>query len=112
MKKIYISGPMRGRYRNNFPAFDAAAIKLDREGFETYNPAQRDRQEYGTDVEFWGELTAKEHGFDIRNALGTDLEWICRHGDAIAMLPGWENSRGAKAEWALAVALGLEIRYL
>jgi hypothetical protein len=40
------------------------------------------------------------------DALADDTAWICKEADAIALLPGWENSKGAKAELALAEALG------
>ena len=53
-------------------------------------------------------IAAKEHGFNLREALGADLAWICAEADAVAMLPGWETSRGATAERATAIALGLE----
>jgi hypothetical protein len=49
---------------------------------------------------------------NIHEALGEDLDWICRKADALAMLPGWRNSRGARAEHATAVALDLHIIYL
>lgn len=45
----------------------------------------------------------------MRVALGVDLGWICAEADAVALLPGWERSKGATAERAAAVALGLEI---
>ena len=107
MSRFYIAGAMRGHYRNNFQAFDAAAAILRAQGHEVFNPAERDRETYGPKIEF-----EDVEGFDIRDALGADLEWICKHADGIALLPGWENSRGAKAEWATAVALDLTLRYL
>ena len=48
----------------------------------------------------------------LRIMLGSDLAWICREADAIAMLPGWEKSYGARAEHAVAVALDLQIIYI
>jgi hypothetical protein len=97
--KIYVAGPMRGIPEFNFPSF---------------NPAERDNERHGKDislgnVEGCEDKAAKEHGFNLRDALADDLEFICKHADAIAMLPGWENSKGANAERATAVALGLEI---
>jgi len=47
-----------------------------------------------------------------RTMLGEDMTWIATHADGIAMMPGWEHSRGAMVEHMLAVALGLEIKYL
>ena len=56
-----------------------------------------------------GQQAAAQHGFNLREALGVDLAWICTHADGIALLPGWRNSKGATAEHAAAVALGLEV---
>jgi hypothetical protein len=41
--------------------------------------------------------------------LAADTEYISKHADAIALLPGWEKSSGVAAEVALARALGLPI---
>jgi hypothetical protein len=49
--------------------------------------------------------------FSLRRALAYDTNWICTEADAIFMLKGWEKSRGATAEHALAIALGHEIIY-
>lgn len=112
--KIYVAGPMRGIPEFNFPAFNEATAKLRALGHTVFNPAERDNERHGKDISKGNatgdeSLAAKEHGFDLRVALGDDLAWICAHADAIAMLPGWENSKGAKAERATARALGLEI---
>jgi hypothetical protein len=111
--KVYLAGPMRGIPHFNYPAFHAAAAKLRTEGWEVFSPAERDIERDGKD---WGaegasgdlaEISAK--GFDLRVALGDDLAWICAEADAVAMLPGWENSKGATAERATAIALGLQV---
>ena len=110
--KIYVAGPMRGIAEFNFPAFRAAAATLRNKGHEVFNPAERDCQRHGTDISKGNEhgderLAAAQHGFSLREALGDDLAFICREADAVALLPGWENSKGAKAEKATAEALGL-----
>ena len=112
--KIYIAGPMRGIPEFNFPAFNAAAEKLRGEGHEVFNPAERDNERHGTDISKGNAagdetLAAELHGFDLRVALAEDMDFICRHADAIAKLPGWEASKGATAERATALALGLEV---
>lgn len=116
-KAIYIAGPMRGYPNFNFPVFNAAADYWERVcGFTVFNPAQDDVEEYGTDISVGNdtgceEQAAKEHGFCLRDALARDTEWICKTATHIYMLKGWEASKGARAEWALADALGLTILY-
>lgn len=111
---------MRGRrgYREfNFLAFHAAAAKLRADGHEVFSPAEKDIERHGTDISHGNangceQLAAEQHGFDLRVALGVDLAWICAHAEAIALLPGWEHSRGARAEKAAADALGLAVLHV
>jgi len=110
--RVYVAGPMRGRPFFNFPAFDEAAAALRAEGHEVFNPADRDRQVHGDEVNnsATGNLDDIAHtGFTLREALEADTSWICRNAEAIALLPEWETSKGATAEYALARALGLEV---
>jgi hypothetical protein len=115
--KIYLAGPMRGYAHFNFPAFHAAAAKLRAAGHEVFSPAEKDIDHHGEDISA-GNLdgceikAAADHGFSLRRALGDDLAWICAHAEAIALLPGWGASKGANAERAAAIALGLEIMFL
>ena len=106
---------MRGYKDFNFPAFDKAADKLRKKGWVVFNPADKDREKYGKNVNKsdTGDLAdAEKTGFSIREALAADTQFICLSADAIALLPGWERSQGACAEHALARALGLRIIYL
>ena len=110
--KIYLAGPMRGKPEFNFPAFMRAAKYLRAEGHEVFNPAEKDNEKFGTDISKGNadgriDVAASQHGFSLREALGADLAWICAEADAIALLPGWQGSLGATAEFATAVALGL-----
>lgn len=109
--KVYVAGPMRGIPEFNFPAFNRAAAHLRALGHEVFNPAERDNERHGTDISKGNasgdeEVAAKQHGFSLRVALAEDADWICREADAIALLPGWESSKGAQAELALGRALG------
>ncbi len=112
--KIYVAGPMRGIADFNFPAFMSAAERLRADGHEVFNPAERDIEAHGPEVAYGnptGDLSIaeKDHGFNLREALGDDLAFICKQADAVALLPGWENSKGATAERAVGIALGLQI---
>lgn len=113
--RIYLAGPMRGLPEFNFPAFHKAAATLRSLGHTVFNPAERDIERHdGVDISKGNAsgceaLAATQHGFDLRTALGEDLAWICQHADAVALLPDWRNSKGATAEHATAVALGLKV---
>lgn len=107
---IYLAGPMRRIPEFNFPAFFDAARKLRALGHEVCNPAEYDVEVLGFE---WQERTGHEDladlGFDLRQALTYDLEWICKHATMVVTLPGWSSSKGARAEVAVAGALGIPV---
>lgn len=70
-----------------------------------FNPADHDRKNGFTGKR---ELTAEER----KKVLRADTSWILTKAEAIALLPGWSKSDGAKAEKALADAIGLTVLYL
>lgn len=112
---IYLSGPMSGIAWFNYPAFDRAAERLRTDGWNVHNPVDKDLLTYGMDISNPTgsvEQAQRDHGFDRRRALVADLTFVAGEADAIAMLPGWEHSTGARAEHAAAVAVGIEIIYL
>ena len=93
MKRVYLSGPMTGIADNNFSAFHSHAATLRAQGFIVVSPAEI--QEAGT----W-EL-----------CLRADLRELCTC-DAIALMPGWEGSKGANLELHVAHRLGMEVMHL
>lgn len=95
MTRVYISGPMTGLPECNFPAFHAAAAELRARGYEVANPA---------------EINA-ETGGDWHFYLRADIKALC-DCDAIVLLPGWENSKGAHLELHVAHRLGLRVSTL
>jgi hypothetical protein len=99
--RIYLAGPMTGIENFNHPAFDAAASFLRALGHDVKSPAEFDRED-GLDA------SGNVSNAFLRNALRRDCEAICG-ADAIALLPGWERSRGVAIELALAKYLGLKI---
>lgn len=114
--RIYVSGPMTNIPHFNIGRFYAAANKLRGEGNIVFNPAEKDIAEFGKEffdrnIEGSLEFAREEYGFDLAISIGEDLAWISRHADAIYLLNGWENSKGAIAEFALASVLGLEVMY-
>jgi uncharacterized protein DUF4406 len=104
---VYISGPMRGYHHFNFAAFDEARDTLARWGWEkVVSPADHDRE-----MGFDGTDSAAYHeSFPLGDALKWDIEQVFAV-DALYMLIGWETSTGARAEHAVAVALGKMILY-
>lgn len=107
--KLYLAGPMSGLPDFNYHAFHSAATELRGAGHTVFNPADNDvangfdpRGTSGDPAE------AKALGFSLRTALKQDLSWICDHAEGIALLPGWEESKGARTEVALGHALGIE----
>jgi len=109
MAKVYISGPMRGVPYYNFPAFDEVAARFKGYGWLVVNPADLDRSN-GFDPSGLSEDHDwhSTEGLDLRQAFRRDCDAICGC-DHMVVLPGWEKSKGATAEHALAVALGLTI---
>jgi hypothetical protein len=112
--KVYLAGPMRGIPEFNFPAFHYWAATLRSEGHQVFSPAEADNLRHGEDISKGNatgdeSVAAKDHGFNLREALAVDLAWICAEAEAIALMPGWEKSKGATAERAVALALGLEV---
>lgn len=90
----------------NFPAFFKYEGELVAKGYRVFNPARNDLEEYGP------YFLHDPSIFNLRKTLKQDLTWICEEAEVIALIPGWENSKGVKAELSLAEALGLEILYL
>lgn len=110
--RLYLAGPMTGLPAFNFPAFDKAAAKLRGLGHEVCNPAEHDREMHGDKIEASATgdpADASAVGFSLRDALAFDLDWIARNAEGVAVLDGWEASKGARAEVALAHALGLPV---
>lgn len=120
MNKVYIAGPMTGHEYFNFHAFDDQRDNYLAKGFEVFNPADHDRELLGKPQDWYPDNDDHEGSWkywaiegapSLRTMLGDDLAWIAKNATHIHILKGWENSRGARAEHALAVALDLEIRY-
>lgn len=98
--KYYLAGPMSGLPECNFPAFERAARELRLWGFEIASPHDID---HGETPETQGQLS-----YSIYMKAGIKLLMEC---DGIIMIDGWTHSRGAMAEFNIAVACGMEPMY-
>ena len=108
--KVYCAGPMSGHADWNFPAFFAASEFLEQQGYTAINPAQLDC-DAGYPIERLKLLTPEEFQEFLKGAMKRDLDAI-QSCDALVLLPGWENSKGARAERAVAEWAGLRVGYL
>lgn len=90
--RLYLSGPMAGLPDHNFPAFEVARKKLRCARYEIVCPAE----------------LGKHDGWSWEDYLRRDLK-VMLDCDGIALLDGWENSKGAALEIHVADVLGFQI---
>lgn len=110
--RVYIAGPMTGIPRYNFPAFDHAA-KVWADEWEVVSPADLTRklwrEWHGCEFDERAPVAANDAGGDVyREFLRADIRELLTC-DAIALLPGWEKSRGVAVELTVARALELDV---
>ena len=119
--RLYLAGPMRGVAHWNFPAFATAAAALRADGHTVLSPAEHDR-EVGWNpfdgAEPTAEQLAKMFQWDLASVVLGELDWAADQLgappryfplDAVALLPGWRQSRGALLEVLVAVRCGLKL---
>jgi hypothetical protein len=98
---------MTGIKDYNFPTFMRYADLLRARGHVVANPADISLEMHG--LEWKGELTERENqilaSVPLETYLEKDNEAVDR-SDAVAVLPGWEDSRGANAEVQRALSQG------
>lgn len=91
---IYLSGPMTGLPDWNYPAFHTWAAVLRNAGHTVANPAEN----------FGGDPHAGPRAMFMRKDIAMLL-----NAEAVAVLPGWERSKGATLEVAIARELDLPV---
>lgn len=91
LKRVYISGPMTGLPDLNFPAFNAEAKRLRKLGYDVVNPA-----ELCSSSATWEECMK----LDLTALLTCDI---------LALLEGWQESRGAHLEMNVAHRVKIKI---
>lgn len=90
MAKIYISGPITGR-PNYKEQFATISRKLEADGHIVVDPS------------------VETEGLSPRDYMRISLARL-EAADEILLLPGWENSKGAKIEKLYAEYIGLRVR--
>ena len=90
MTSLYLSGPMTG-YPDYQDAFNAAEERLLTAGYDVLSP-----------------IGVAALGTTWSDYLRADLALLLR-AEAVAVLPGWEASRGACLEVHVAHALGMTV---
>jgi hypothetical protein len=93
--RVYISGPMSGLPDLNFPAFHGAAKRLRAAGHDVVSPAEMDDPE---------DTTEHDWGWYLRRDLKALVD--C---EAVVVLPGWKDSKGARLETSVAAQLGMPL---
>lgn len=98
--KCYVAGPMTGIPYFNEGAFLGAAMKLRRAHWMVTTPIEQDKRR--------GEETKADGipDYPMSHYMKHDLPIVCE-SDAIFLLPGWEESKGALLEFAVACELGV-----
>ena len=91
--RVYISGPITGT-DDYMERFGKAEETLTAAGYQVYNPAHANS--------YMPKGTTYEEYMEVSFAL-------LKMADAIYMLDGWEQSRGANREYGYALGKGLKI---
>lgn len=94
--RIYVAGPMTGIPEFNYPAFREAGENLVKRGHEVLNPVDSEKLNATGKPQSWA--------WYMRHALRMVLD-----AEALAVLPGWEGSRGACLEISVADELGMPV---
>lgn len=104
--ECYLAGRMRGMDPEVMTLlFKTGAEKLRRRGWRVFSPLEHDA-ELGISYD---QATVEASTSDLRKALADDTHFICLRAAAVYLLPGWEESAGARAEAALGEALGIAV---
>lgn len=100
--RLYLAGPMTGIEQHNFPLFNAEAARLRALGYDIVNPAEIGDEDPNA------VRTPAEQLLHWRKCMKEDLREMLTC-DGVALLPGWEKSKGASLEYYNANALGMLI---
>lgn len=109
--KYYLAGPMSGYPQMNIPMFDRVAQLLREWDYDIVSPAELDDEDTrkaalaNLDGSGDGECNGQTWG----DFLARDVKLIADGVQGIILMPGWENSRGARLEAFVAVGCGHDL---
>lgn len=111
--RLYLAGPMRGYPKFNSDAFRNEALRLRVAGFEVVSPAEMDEAD---GMDFTSEETAAASVKRTSEGVPDEEYYLQRDFlaidgvDGIALMPGWENSKGVGREIYYAIPHGKQIK--
>lgn len=100
-RRVFLSGPMTGIEHYNVGAFCEAHAALKERGVSTiYNPAMR----------WLNTPEARAKGMSHADWMRVCVNELTKGWyDLLVQLPGWHDSDGAKTEFEVAMACGIEV---
>lgn len=105
--RLYLAGPMSGYEEWNYPAFLEGAERLRAAGYDVVSPAEIELEAGFDPATPAADYTADDYHAAMRRDIALILDV-----DGVALLPGWDRSKGARAEAAVASAIGIPARVL
>lgn len=100
---VYLSGPMTGIENFNREAFDYAAGVLRKQGYTVIVPGESEEyEEWETAILAIGKKKREFY-------LSRDIDYIQETADVVVVLPGWQESEGAKLEVLVAQQIGVPV---
>lgn len=95
----YVAGPMSGVPQHNIPMFDRVTDALRNFGYTVISPAELDEPEVREEA--LADPTGSVNnisGMTWGDFLARDVKLVSDEATGIALLPGWQQSRGARLE--------------
>ncbi len=92
-QRLYVAGPMSGISEHNYPQFREIAKLLRDQGYEVFNPAENNDGGVSQGRAFYMRI-------DIPALMASE---------AVVVLPGWQESRGANLEVWVAIDLDMPV---
>lgn len=104
-----VYGPMSGYPKFNVPAFLEGRTALEAKGVEVQLPADLDDPKVVERLLESEDGQQSHTGLTWGDCLAMDVKLIADVVDGVCVLPGWQNSRGARLETFVAFLCGKKI---